>query len=222
MTPAAAHSAATRLAARPAARMSARDRREQYLDAAARIAEDQGVAMVTMEAVAAAVGVNKALLYRQFGNRGDLLLELFDRETAQLDSRALEATAGVTGFEPKVRAWARAWFDHLAERAALFGRLMEARAIVPEVAARHRERLRRLERTYGDWYAQELGMPVEEARDAARVLLAGLGGAIDRWNRTPSRATRNRLERTYVTLMLGGLRALSEGTPAVQPEDSRG
>jgi AcrR family transcriptional regulator len=190
-------------------RVSARDRREQYLDAAARIAADQGVAMVTMEAVAAAVGVNKALLYRQFDNRGELLLELFDRETAELDRRAVEATANVTGFEPKVRAWARAWFDHLAERAALFGRLMQARAIVPEVAVRHRERLRRLERLYGDWYAEELGIPVEEARDAARVLLAGLGGAIDRWNRTPSRATRNRLERTYVELMLGGLRALS-------------
>jgi len=191
--------------------MSSRDRREQYLDAAARITADHGVAMVTMEAVAAAVGVNKALLYRQFDNRGELLLELFDRETAELDNRALAATANVSGFEPKVRAWAQAWFDHLAERAAVFGQLMEARAIVPEVAVRHRERLRRLERTYGDWYAEELGIPVEEARDAARVLLAGLGGAIDRWNRTPSRATRNRLERTYVTLMLGGLRALSAG-----------
>src|SRR5438270_430636 len=129
-----------------AARTSSRDRREQYLDAAARIAQDHGVALVTMEAVAAAVGVNKALLYRQFDNRGELLLELFDRETAELDRRALEATAGVIGFEPKIRAWARAWFDHLAERAALFGRLMEARAIVPEVAVRHRERLNAGER----------------------------------------------------------------------------
>jgi len=208
MTPVGVQSPASR---RASARMSSRDRREQYLDAAARITADHGVAMVTMEAVAAAVGVNKALLYRQFDNRGELLLELFDRETAELDNRALAATANVSGFEPKVRAWAQAWFDHLAERAAVFGQLMEARAIVPEVAVRHRERLRRLERTYGDWYAEELGIPVEEARDAARVLLAGLGGAIDRWNRTPSRATRNRLERTYVTLMLGGLRALSAG-----------
>ena len=199
----------TRSAVAVSTRTSSRDRREQYLDAAARIAEEHGVALVTMEAVAAAVGVNKALLYRQFDNRGELLLELFDRETAELDRRALEATANVSGFEPKVRAWASAWFDHLAERAALFGRLMEARAIVPEVAVRHRERLRRLERTYGDWYAEELGIPVEEARDAARLLLAGLGGAIDRWNRTPSKATRARLERTYVKLMLGGLHALA-------------
>jgi len=206
MTQGAVQSPASR---RPPARMSSSDRREQYLDAAARITAEHGVAMVTMEAVAAAVGVNKALLYRQFDNRGELLLELFDRETAELDNRALAATADLTGFEPKVRAWAQAWFDHLAERAAVFGQLMEARAIVPEVAVRHRERLRRLERTYGDWYAEELGIPVEEARDAARVLLAGLGGAIDRWNRTPSRTTRNRLERTYVTLMLGGLRALT-------------
>jgi len=209
MTPAAVQAVSS--SGRSPGRISSRDRREQYLDAAARIAAGHGVAIVTMEAVAAAVGVNKALLYRQFDNRGELLLELFDRETAELDQRAMEATANISGFEPKVRAWARAWFDHLAERAALFGRLMEARAIVPEVAVRHRERLRRLECTYGDWYAAELGIPVEEARDAARVLLAGLGGAIDRWNRTPSRATRNRLERTYVQLMLGGLRALSEG-----------
>jgi len=203
-----------------APRVSSRDRREQYLDAAARIASEQGVAMVTMEAVAAAVGVNKALLYRQFDNRGEILLELFDRETADLDGRVAEAIAGVTGFEAKVRAWAKAWFDHLAERAALFSRLMEARTIAPEVAVRHRERLRRLERTYGEWYAKELGIPVEEAHDAARVLLAGLGGAIDRWRTAPSRATRNRLEHTYVELMLGGLRGLSElkpPAPATRP-----
>jgi predicted anti-sigma-YlaC factor YlaD len=112
-----------------------------------------------------------------------------------------------------VRAWARAWFDHLAERAALFGRLMEARAIAPEVAVRHRERLRRLERTYGEWYAEALGISEEQARDAARVLLAGLGGAIDRWNTAPSRATRKRLEQTYVALMLGGLKALQAAEP---------
>lgn len=198
------------------ARVSSRDRREQYLDAAAGIASEQGVAMVTMEAVAAAVGVNKALLYRQFDNRGELLLALFERETAELDQRVWDAIGGVRGFEPKVRAWAKAWFDHLAERASLFGRLMEARTIAPEVAVRHRERLRRLERTYGEWYAEELGIPVEEARDAARVLLAGLGGAIDRWNTAPSRATRNRLEQTYVELMLGGLRQLSS-RPATGP-----
>ena len=200
--------AATAAAARTP-RVSSRDRREQYLDAAAAIAAEHGVAMVTMEAVAATVGVNKALLYRQFDNRGELLLELFERETAELDRRVAQAITGVSGFEPKVRAWAKAWFDHLAERAALFGRLMEARTIAPEVAVRHRERLRRLERTYGEWYAEELGIPVEEARDAARVLLAGLGGAIDRWNTSPSRVTRNRLERAYVELMLGGLRGLA-------------
>src|SRR5690242_13169769 len=121
MTPGTVQSPASR---RSPARMSSQDRREQYLDAAARIVEAHGVAMVTMEAVAAAVGVNKALLYRQFDNRGELLLELFDRETAELDNRALAATANIAGFEPKVRAWARAWFDHLAERAAVFGQLM--------------------------------------------------------------------------------------------------
>jgi AcrR family transcriptional regulator len=206
--------AADATAVKPA-RVSARDRREQYLAAAARIAAEQGVAMVTMEAIAAEVGVNKALLYRQFDNRGELLLALFDRETEELDRRVAEAIAGVHGFEPKVRAWAKAWFDHLAERAALFGRLMEARTIAPEVAVRHRERLRRLERSYGEWYARELDIPLEEARDAARVLLAGLGGAIDRWNTAPSRATRRRLEQTYVDLMLGGLaRVASVSAPA--------
>lgn len=205
--------AARRPASGTTPRVSSRDRREQYLDAAARIASDHGVSMVTMEAVAAAVGVNKALLYRQFDNRGELLLALFDRETAELDRRVEAAVADVCGFEPKVRAWARAWFDHLAERAALFGRLMEARAIAPEVAVRHRERLRRLERTYGEWYAEALGISEEQARDAARVLLAGLGGAIDRWNTAPSRTTRKRLEQTYVALMLGGLKALQAAEP---------
>jgi AcrR family transcriptional regulator len=192
------------------ARVSARDRREQYLDAAARIAADQGAAMVTMEAVAAAVGVNKALLYRQFDNRGELLLALYDRETGDLDRRVTDAMAAADTFEDKIRAYARTWFDHLAERAVLLGRLVQARTVAPEVAVRHRERLSRLEGEFAARYAAEFGLPIDIARDAARVLLAALGGAIERWNTAPGRATRRRLERTYVDLVLGGLQRLGQ------------
>lgn len=207
-------------AARPS-RVSASDRREQYLDAAARIAAEQGVALVTMEAVAAAVGVNKALLYRQFDNRGELLAALFDRETAELDRRVALAMQVGDGFEAKVRAWAKAWFDHLGERATLYGRLMEARTIAPEVAARHRQRRRSLEKLYGEWYAAELGLPAEASRDVAAVMFAGLGGVLERWNAAPTRATRRRLEQTYVDLLLGGLSRVAAVTAAPTARPAR-
>lgn len=195
--------------ARPV-RLSARDRREQYLDVAAEIAIRSGVALVTMEGVAVGAGVNKALLYRQFDNRGELLLALFDRETAKLDARVRAAVDDAEGFEAKIRAWAGQWFDNVAEHGALLGRLMEARTVAPEVAARHKERLRAVERLYGDWYAEQLDVEVEVGRDAAAMLFAGLSGIIDRWVAAPNTRTRRRLERTYVDLVLGGLQRLSE------------
>lgn len=193
----------------PPVRVSAQDRREQYLAAAADIIKADGVAMVTMEAVAVAVGVNKALLYRQFDNRGELLLALYQRETAELDRSVQRAMDAVDGFEAKIHAWARAWFDYIRARGRLLGRLMEARTVAPEVARAHKDRLHTIEKVYGDWYAEEFALPVEVAHDAAAILYAGLSGVIDRWVSSPNRSTRLRLERTYVELLVGALRGVA-------------
>ena len=79
----------------PGARLSAAQRREQFLDVAAQIVVEQGADAVTMEAVAARAGVSKALSYRYFDNAGALLVSLFDREVVDLDQRIMAAVENV-------------------------------------------------------------------------------------------------------------------------------
>lgn len=191
-------------------RVSSRVRRDQYLQVAADIVIDQGVDAVTMDAVAAGVGVNKALLYRQFSNRGDLLLVLWEQETSELDRRVLEAVDAVETFEEKLRAWVHVWFGYMGRRGRLLFRLMDARAVAAgTVGQRQRERQRSIDRVYGAWWADVAGLSDETGTDAAAILMAGLTGAIERWVASPTAATRQRLEDTYVDMVLGSLQQLA-------------
>jgi AcrR family transcriptional regulator len=190
-------------------RVSAAERRTQYLRCAADLVLSDGVAAVTMDAVAGAAGVNKALLYRQFANRGELLLALFDRETSALDRAVLGAVEGIEGFEPQLRAWATAWFDFVGTRGLLLGRLMEARTVSDDVALRHHERNHTIADEMGAWYGAAFGLPTDVARDAGAMLYAALGGVIERWAADPTAATRARLEPAYVDAVLGTLQQLA-------------
>jgi AcrR family transcriptional regulator len=56
-------------------------RRPQALDTALQIAAAQGLANVTMRAVASRMGVTRPVVYACFGSRGELLTALLDRES---------------------------------------------------------------------------------------------------------------------------------------------
>ena len=85
-------------------RLTAAQRKQQFLDVAAQIVVEQGADTVTMEAVAARAGVSKALSYRYFSNAGSLLLELFEREVVELDRQIRVAVELADTFEDKIRA----------------------------------------------------------------------------------------------------------------------
>ena len=62
-------------------RMSAGARREHLLDAAKAVVAGQGFHAVSIEAVARAAGITRPIVYRHFGDLGELLDALVDRET---------------------------------------------------------------------------------------------------------------------------------------------
>lgn len=72
-----------------APRLPPEQRREQLLDAALALVARQGYGAVTMQDVAQGAGVAKPVLYEMFGNRGELLHALIERE----ERRALEQVA---------------------------------------------------------------------------------------------------------------------------------
>jgi AcrR family transcriptional regulator len=87
-------------------------RRERLLDAAAQIVLEHGVSAVTMEAVALLNGVNRAMAYRYFADRDDILSQLLDREYELQTRHVFEHVDAVADLEAAVRFALLHWFQH--------------------------------------------------------------------------------------------------------------
>jgi AcrR family transcriptional regulator len=190
-----------------ARRLPREERREHLLDVAAKIVLDSGAESVTMESVAAAAGVSKGLGYAYFADRSDLLMAVLSREMRSMERRIGRAVADAEGFEDKLRAGVKAWFDTVAERGTLFGTLMSASQIRGKRARERTADLGRWEGFYADLAESELGIPRRQADVAAAILIAGLSGVVHRW--VDSRDPRRLLEETFVALALDGLQGLA-------------
>lgn len=87
-------------------------RRERLLDAAAQIVLKHGVAAVTMEAVALLNGVNRAMAYRYFADRDNLLSELLDQEYERQTAHVTANVDATKDLEGALRYALRHWFRH--------------------------------------------------------------------------------------------------------------
>ena len=192
--------------ARRPARLSAKERREHFLDVTAQLVLERGAEAVTMEAVAAAAGVSKGLGYAYFSNRNELLLTLLNRELTELQRRSDEEVRKAHDFEGRIRASIRAWFDVMTERGALIGTLMQAHSIQGPLAERRKRYNQELQEFYGRIAEKEFGIPRRKAVAAAGILLAGMTGMVDRWRAGDPREL---LEETYVDVVMGALRDMA-------------
>ena len=84
-------------------RMSAGARREHLLDAAKAVVAGQGFHAVSIEAVARAAGITRPIVYRHFGDLGELLDALVDRETMRALAQLQDfmPTAELGGDDPR-------------------------------------------------------------------------------------------------------------------------
>lgn len=67
----------------PKRRMTAEGRREQILDITHAIADAEGFHAATPNRIAQAAGINRSLIYQQFGDPAGLFVALIDREAAR-------------------------------------------------------------------------------------------------------------------------------------------
>lgn len=89
------------MAKRPyAPRLPPAERREQLLDAALAVLDQHGYGGVSMEAIARTAGVTKPVVYDLFGNRGELLRALLEREEARALAQIGEAMPTVPADDP--------------------------------------------------------------------------------------------------------------------------
>src|SRR5438046_10511990 len=94
-------------------RLAKADRMEQALLAAHALFAERGYAAVTMDEVAAAVGVTKPLLYNYFSNKERLYLACLERAGDALLATVVDAVGAARGPDEALRAGVRAFFAFL-------------------------------------------------------------------------------------------------------------
>jgi AcrR family transcriptional regulator len=100
-------------------RLSRDDRMEQTLAAAHELFAERGYAAVTMDEIAAAVGVTKPLLYNYFGNKERLYIACMERSGDSLLATIANSVGKSTNPGDALGAGVRAFFSFLdTDRAA--------------------------------------------------------------------------------------------------------
>ncbi|MBS1862583.1 MAG: TetR/AcrR family transcriptional regulator [Actinobacteria bacterium] len=157
-------------------RLSRGDRMEQTLGVAHALFAERGYAEVTMEEIAAAVGVTKPLLYNYFGNKERLYIACMEQAGDSLLRTVAGAIAGTEGPGEALGAGVRAFFAFLdSDRAAwavLFDETLPGSGEVAERVASYRGQIDAL-------VSQSLLAQVPAGRrDAARVEIEALSAAL--------------------------------------------
>lgn len=99
--------------------MRAPERRDQLLDVTTRLVGERGFHQVSIEAVARAAGITRAVVYQHFGDRQALLAAVVERETSRALAQVSETTlTDLTRGDPlelmleSLRAYLHAVRDH--------------------------------------------------------------------------------------------------------------
>ncbi|HET8814114.1 MAG TPA: TetR/AcrR family transcriptional regulator [Solirubrobacterales bacterium] len=167
-------------------RLSRDDRMEQTLEAAHSLFAERGYAVVTMDEIAAAVGVTKPLLYNYFGNKERLYIACMERAGDALLATIAEAVSKTANPGDALGAGVHAFFAFLdTDRAAwavLFDETLPQAGEVFERVASYRGQI--LDLVSASLLAQ-LPMRRREATkvevEALSTALLGASEALARW-----------------------------------------
>jgi AcrR family transcriptional regulator len=160
----------------PRSRLPRDERMEQTLSAAHALFAERGYAAVTMDGIAAAVGVTKPLLYNYFGNKERLYIACMERAGDSLTTVVAAAVDEADGPGEALAAGVRAFFAFLdSDRAAwavLFDETLPKGGEVADRVAEYRGQI--LSLVSDSMLAQ---MPAAR-RDGARVEVEALSTAM--------------------------------------------
>lgn len=188
-----------------AGRLNGVERRESLIDTAARIVAQRGVEDVSMDTVADEAGVSRALVYKHFANRGEMLTAVYRREAAFLHEEMAAEVRSAETLEGMFRALIRASFRVSAERGALFAALRSAGAWNRDLRSEQRTRDRQTIKTFAAQAAKEYSIPLNQARSAIAMLLGSIDSIMIQWRARRTAENASYLERIYLDLVLGGL-----------------
>jgi AcrR family transcriptional regulator len=114
-------------------RLSAEERREAILDAALEVFARRGYNGSSIDEIANAAGISKALIYEHFPSKRDLHVSLLERHVQEIFVRLAEAAATSDPGEVRLRAGVDAFLDFVETRRDAF-RMLFRDAVEPEVS----------------------------------------------------------------------------------------
>jgi AcrR family transcriptional regulator len=187
---------------------------EQTLGVAHELFAERGYADVTMDEIAAAVGVTKPLLYNYFGNKERLYIACMERAGDSLTRTIGAAIAGTEGPGDALGAGVRAFFSFLdSDRAAwavLFDETLPVAGEVADRVAAYRGQIAAL--VSGSLVAQIPAGRGKQARIEIEALSAALLGAAEElarwWLRTEAISAHEAAE-LLISTVEPGIRARS-------------
>ncbi len=188
-------------------RLRADERRERLMDVTRQLVLEVGPHSINIGAVADRAEVTRALVYKHFDNKDDLLLAVYRREAKRLDKQIRRIVeAAPPGLECKVRSFITAAIDAIDEHAPFFTPLQDARTD-PSARRDRRNWDSRSVTYFAELAVQEYELDPATARAAMAVLLAGMPAVLVRArNHVDDRAD---LEDIYVDTVLGALARLA-------------
>ena len=193
-----------RLAAQPVERADAARNRNKILDAAARLADENGVDALAMDDVARAAGVGVGTVYRRFGDRAGLVVALLDHHETDFQSEFFYGPPPLGPGAPsrdRIEAFLRAmvrWIEThgpymlVAESQGPFHRYSRAYAL-------HHMHLTAL--------LADAAPPGTDAPHAADALLAAVSAALVTFQLRERGMDTERIEAGVIALLDGLLRA---------------
>jgi AcrR family transcriptional regulator len=162
-----------------------------------------------MESVAAASGVSRALVYKHFANRQEVLAALFERESRLLHRQLTAAVTATEGLEAKYKALVEGALTAQATRGATFAALMHQGGRTADQRAVQRRRDSTTVRYFATLAVRELGLDTEQAITGTQLALGAIAVVLQQWRHLPTPEHAERLADAYVAFAMGGLRTLA-------------
>ena len=116
----------------PRKRLTAEARREAILDAALEVFAQRGYNGSSIDEIAQAAGISKALIYEHFPSKRDLHVSLLESHVQEIFERLADAAATSDPGEVRLRAGVDAFLDFVETRRDAF-RMLFRDAVEPEV-----------------------------------------------------------------------------------------
>ena len=168
-------------------RLAPEERRKLIVEAAGRLFGERGYDGARLDAVAAAAGVTKPVLYRHFADKTALYLALLERHRSDLGSFA-GAIPAEGSLEARLRAVLEVWLDYVEAHSYAWRMLFrdtgggpEVRAFRVEVHAQARAVLAGMIRLL----APPETIPERELEPLAELLSMGMASLVLWWIETP-------------------------------------